>query len=248
MTKIVTAAVTTLFLTASPLAYAQAPGAGALQRLSTADVTALTDARINLVKAALQLTPDQEKYWPAIEEAIRARAKDRQARLQNVEARITELRSKSPVEAMRDRNPVDFLHRRAEALTQRAADLKKLADAWQPLYPTLSQEQKRRMAALTIFVFQSFSGARTPAPTSCAQVVFWLVHAGFCVRRRLGARPPTSEGSRGVLHRIFGTLSSRHDHSRPFEMSWRLRHKLNGRHEATTCDKRVLVQFSTSGL
>ena len=154
MTKIVAAAVTTLFLTASPLAYAQAPGGGALQRLNTADVTALTDARINLVKAALQLTPDQEKYWPAIEEAIRARAKDRQARLQNVEARISELRSKSPVEALRDRNPVDFLHRRAEALTQRAADLKKLADAWQPLYPTLSQEQKRRMAALTIFVFR----------------------------------------------------------------------------------------------
>jgi len=141
MTKIVAAAVTTLFLTASPSAYAQAPGAGALQRLSTADVTALTDARINLVKAALQLTPDQEKYWPAIEEAIRARAKDRQARLQNVEA-------------LRDRNPVEFLHRRADALTQRAADLKKLADAWQPLYPTLSQEQKRRMAALTIFVFR----------------------------------------------------------------------------------------------
>ena len=154
MTKLIAVAVTTLFLTASPLVYAQAPGGGALQRLSTADVTALTDARINLVKAALQLTPDQEKYWPAIEEAIRARAKDRQARLQNVEARITELRSKSPVEAMRDRNPVDFLHRRAEALTQRAADLKKLADAWQPLYPTLSQEQKRRMAALTIFVFR----------------------------------------------------------------------------------------------
>ena len=149
MTKIIAVAVTTLFLTASPLAYAQAPSAGAVERLTAGDVTALTDARINLVKAALQLTPDQEKYWPAIEEAIRARAKDRQARLQNVEARITELRSKSPVEAMRDRNPVDFLHRRAEALTQRAADLKKLADAWQPLYPTLSQEQKRRMAALT---------------------------------------------------------------------------------------------------
>jgi hypothetical protein len=112
------------------------------------------EARINLVKAALQLTPDQEKYWPAIEEAIRARAKDRQARLQNVETRLTELRNKSPVEVLRDRNPVEFLHRRAEALTQRAADLKKLADAWQPLYPTLSQEQKRRMAALTIFVFR----------------------------------------------------------------------------------------------
>jgi hypothetical protein len=72
MSKIVAAAATTLFLSASPLAYAQAPGVGALERLSTADVTALTDARINLVKAALQLTPDQEQYWPAIEEAIRA--------------------------------------------------------------------------------------------------------------------------------------------------------------------------------
>ena len=154
MSKIMATALTTLFLTASPLAYAQAPGAGAAERLSAGDVTALTDARINLVKAALQLTPDQEKYWPAIEEAIRARAKDRQARLQNVEARLTELRNKSAVEALRDRNPVDFLHRRAEALAQRAADLKKLADAWQPLYPTLSQEQKRRMAALTIFVFR----------------------------------------------------------------------------------------------
>ena len=154
MTKIMTAAVMALFLTASPLAYAQAPGARAIERLTTADVTALTDARINLVKAALQLTPDQEKYWPAIEDAIRARAKDRQARVQGVEARVTELRNKSPVEAIRDRNPIDFMHRRAEALAQRAADLKKLADAWQPLYPTLSQEQKRRMAALTIFVFR----------------------------------------------------------------------------------------------
>ena len=36
----------------------------------------------------------------------------------------------------------------------RAADLNKLADAWQPLYPTLSPERKRRMAALTIFVFR----------------------------------------------------------------------------------------------
>ncbi|WP_342723112.1 hypothetical protein AAFG07_28500 [Bradyrhizobium sp. B097] len=34
--------------------------------------------RVGIVKAALQLTPDQEKYWPAIEDAIRTRAKNRQ--------------------------------------------------------------------------------------------------------------------------------------------------------------------------
>src|SRR5262249_38652512 len=31
-------------------------------------------ARIGIVKAVLQLTPEQAKYWPAVEEAIRARA------------------------------------------------------------------------------------------------------------------------------------------------------------------------------
>jgi hypothetical protein len=46
---------------------------------------------------------------------------------------------------LRDRNPVEFLQRRAEALTQRGADLKKLADAWQPLYQTLTADQKRRL-------------------------------------------------------------------------------------------------------
>jgi hypothetical protein len=87
MSKIVAAVATTLFLTALPLVYAQVPAAGAVERLSSGDVSALTDARINLVKAALQLTPDQEKYWPSVEGAIRARAKDRQTRIQNAEAR-----------------------------------------------------------------------------------------------------------------------------------------------------------------
>ena len=74
MLKTVAAGLTALFVTASSLAYAQAPStAGSEQdepRLSTADLNALTDARIGIVKAALQLTPEQAKYWPAVEEAI----------------------------------------------------------------------------------------------------------------------------------------------------------------------------------
>jgi hypothetical protein len=35
--------------------------------------------------------------------------------------------------------------------------LKNLANAWQPLYQTLSQEQKKRMAALTLFVLKDVS-------------------------------------------------------------------------------------------
>ena len=152
MLKLAGAAVTGLFVSAAPLAYAQAPSFGAVERLNAADVGALTDARINIVKAALQLTPDQEKYWSAIEDAIRTRAKDRQARIADAAARRNEARDRSPVEVLRDRNPVEFVQRRADTLAQRSADLKKLANAWQPLYQTLNQDQKRRMAALTIYV------------------------------------------------------------------------------------------------
>jgi len=154
MLKIVSTGATALFVLATPLAYAQAPSIGASERLRAADVGTLTDARINIVKAALQLTPDQEKYWTAIEDAIRARAKDRQARIANAAARESELRDRSPIEALRDRNPIDFVHRRADALAQRAADLKKLADAWQPLYQSLNADQKRRMGLLTMVVLR----------------------------------------------------------------------------------------------
>jgi hypothetical protein len=37
--------------------------------------------------------------------------------------------------------------------------LDKLAEAWQPLYNTLSQEQRQRMAALAIFVLHDMSNA-----------------------------------------------------------------------------------------
>ena len=157
MLKIVAAGLAALFITASPLAYAQASYDG--PRLSAADLERLTDTRINIVKAALQLTPDQEKYWPAIEEAIRNRAKDRQARIAAAAARLNELRDRSVIEVMRDRDPIAFLQRRADALTQRGADLKKVADAWQPLYKTLTPDQKRRMAALTIFVLREMRDA-----------------------------------------------------------------------------------------
>jgi hypothetical protein len=74
-----------------------------------------------------------------VEEAIRARAKNRQARLE----RVAELRDRGSMEAVRDRNPVELMQRRADALTQRAADLKRLADAWDPLYKSLNQDQKK---------------------------------------------------------------------------------------------------------
>ena len=157
MLKIVTAGVTALFVTASPLAYAQTAASAATP--SASDWNTLTDMRIDVVKAALKLTPDQEKYWPAIEDAIRARAKSRQARFTEVEKRVAELRDGNPVEVLRNRDTVDFLQRRADALAQRSADLKKLAAAWEPLYKTLSPDQKQRMALVTLYVLHEVRNA-----------------------------------------------------------------------------------------
>jgi hypothetical protein len=50
-----------------------------------ADWSVLTNERIAVFKAALQLTPEQQKYWPAVEEAIRARAQTRETRLATME-------------------------------------------------------------------------------------------------------------------------------------------------------------------
>jgi hypothetical protein len=146
MIRKIAVAATAVLITASPFAYAaETSSTVGMRHPSAADLNALTDARVGIVKAALQLTPDQEKYWPAVEEAIRARAKNRQARFE----RLAELRDGSPMEAVGERNPIELMQRRAEALTQRAADLKKLAEAWEPLYKTLSTDQKKRMAFAT---------------------------------------------------------------------------------------------------
>jgi hypothetical protein len=156
MKNIVVVGATALFLTASPIAYAQTPSATP-ERLNAADRNTLTDMRIDLVKAALQLTPDQEKYWPAVETAIRARAEDRRARVAKISETVGRRADQNPIEVLRNRDPIAFLQRRSEALAQRSADVDKLADAWQPLYKTFSPEQRQRMAAIAILVLHDMS-------------------------------------------------------------------------------------------
>jgi hypothetical protein len=143
MIKKAAVATTAVLITASPLAYAEDSSSKTvgMTHPSAADLKSLTGARVEMIKAALQLTPDQEKYRPAIEEA-----KNRQARLEQV----AELRDGSATEALHERNPIQLMQNRAERLGQRAADLKKVADAWEPLYKTLSEDQKKRMAFVTV--------------------------------------------------------------------------------------------------
>ena len=142
MIKKIAVAATAVLITALPLAYAAetetTSTVGMRHPITGADFNALTDARVGIIKAALQMTPDQEKYWPAVEEAIRARAKNQQARFE----RLAALGDTGSME----RNAVELMQRRADTLIQRGTDLKKLAEAWEPLYKTLSPDQKKRMA------------------------------------------------------------------------------------------------------
>jgi hypothetical protein len=164
MFKTAAVGLTALFVAMSPVAYAEDNSNGQQGRLSAAEPDSFTDLRIEVVKAALQLTPSQEKYWPAIEDAIRTRAQHRVARLENLADRASDLQDSHPLEQFLKRNPVDFMTRRADALAQRSGDLKKLADAWQPLYQALNPDQKRRMALLRLIVLREVANRIGGAP------------------------------------------------------------------------------------
>jgi hypothetical protein len=146
--------VAALFIIGAPVAYAQQATSGPAGtsdngRLSQAEFTMLTDIRVGVIKAALQLTPEQEKLWPAVDEAIRARAETRYRRLAALGERLDQ---------SRDIDPVQLYRQRADVLADRAAGLRKLADAWQPLYQSLTPDQKTRLRLVTVHAIE---GLRT---------------------------------------------------------------------------------------
>ena len=144
MKKIFVAAAA-LALAGSGLAYAQSEKAAnpreeraARPALTQNMITNFADARIARLKAGLMLTTEQEKNWPPVEATLRDAAKRAADRL--VAWRSD--REKGEIDA------ITRLGRVSEALTERAADLKKFADAARPLYDSLDERQKQRFASL----------------------------------------------------------------------------------------------------
>ena len=146
MLKTVIGLLTALFVAGFPLAYAQDASS---QIPNQTDFKVLTDARIGIVKAALQLTPEQEKLWPPVEEAIRARAETRYQRIAAIAQRRSQQGEVDPIALLRDRS---------DALAAKAAALKKLADAWAPLHQSLNPDQKQRMRLLAMRVLHMREG------------------------------------------------------------------------------------------
>src|SRR4051794_26030147 len=112
-------------------------------RMNPEDRAAMADARIAAVKAGLKLNADQEKLWPPVEAAVRDFAK---LRIDRANARMNAQRDEKDSQKP---DPVTRLRDRADTMAATAAAMKKIADAADPLYKTLDEGQKRRLAILT---------------------------------------------------------------------------------------------------
>lgn len=152
MRKFAIAGIAALAIAGSTAVYAQhnRPWFHGHMRMNPEDRAAFLDARIAAVHAGLKLNADQEKLWPPVEAAVRDFAKQR---IDRANARMNAAPSDSR-DAQKDAqqtpdDPVARLRERADNMANTATSLKKIADAADPLYKTLDDSQKRRLALLT---------------------------------------------------------------------------------------------------
>jgi LTXXQ motif family protein len=145
MRKFTIAAVAVLAIAGSTAVYAQhRHWSYGHMRMNPEDRAAFADARIAAVHAGLKLSADQEKLWPPVEAAVKDFAK---LRIDRANARMNADKDDSSQQKPDD--PVARLRERADNMATSAAAMKKIADAADPLYKTLDDGQKRRLAALT---------------------------------------------------------------------------------------------------
>src|SRR5438046_8079871 len=145
MRKVAIAAVAVLAIAGSTAVYAQHRHWGfGFSRMNPEDRAAYADARIAAVHAGLKLTADQEKLWPPVEAAVRDFAK---LRIDRANARMNAERDSQ--DSQKPSDPVARLGDRADSMAATAAAMKRIADVADPLYKTLDDGQKRRLAILT---------------------------------------------------------------------------------------------------
>lgn len=113
------------------------------------DRAALMDGRIAGLRAALKLSPEQEKLWPPVEQVLRENAKQRADAWTARRERWSAMRGDRAAGTPRETRDIPAeIRARADGLTKRADSMRKLADASTPLYAALDDGQKRRLGAL----------------------------------------------------------------------------------------------------
>ena len=106
---------------------------------SMADHGFVLDAKLAGMKAALKLTPEQEKLWPAFESAVRDGAKMRMEMMGAMREQMKGGERPSPIE---------MLTKMSDRLGKASQALKQVADAAKPLYDSLNDEQKSHFGPL----------------------------------------------------------------------------------------------------
>ena len=96
-------------------------------------------ARAAQLKADLRLTPEQDKNWSAFEVAVVDMWKNQSQ--QRLAWRAAHAKQQDNVDL------IDEMRKEADAQIDRSNERKKLADASQPLYNGLDDQQKRRFSA-----------------------------------------------------------------------------------------------------
>lgn len=105
----------------------------------------MLDAHLAGMKAALKLTPDQEKNWAAFESAVRDAA---QARREAVKAmRQAWSGDKRPT-------PIERMNAVADRLGKASTEIKAIAEAATPLYESLDGGQQRHFGPLMATLIQ----------------------------------------------------------------------------------------------
>jgi hypothetical protein len=142
MKKLVLSALAAAALAGSGLAFTALAAPGGEEGPAAeamADRGFLLDAKLAGMKAALKLTADQEKLWPAFETAVRDADK---ARMDAMMARRKQMTPGQPP------SPIDMLTQMSEHMAQMSQQIKKVADAAKPLYDGLDATQKAHFGPL----------------------------------------------------------------------------------------------------
>jgi LTXXQ motif family protein len=116
--------------------FAERHGFDHMLRMSPEDRAAFLDAHIAAVHAGLKLSAEQEKLWAPAEQAFREG-------MTKIAAQADEWRKSAKTD-----DALAALRRRAEGMALHADTMRKVADAAQPLYASLTAEQKHRLPLL----------------------------------------------------------------------------------------------------
>jgi zinc resistance-associated protein len=116
-----------------------------MDAMSRDDMQAMVDARLAGAKAALKLTPEQERLWSPVDQAARTMATERMNRAEQHRAMREQRRQGNNAQRP------DFMaqmERMTEFSSKNAENLKAATAAMKPLWATLDDRQKRILPRL----------------------------------------------------------------------------------------------------